>query len=72
MTSIYTHWDGQPAHHGPILKRHYADEEAVRGLLALGDLSVLAPEPGEQQDFDSPDHPCWCLAYGRDRGEKDV
>ena len=72
VTSVYVHWDGQPEHHGPILKGHYPSAEAATALIALGDLSILAPELGEQHDFNSPDHPCWCLAYSRDRRDLDT
>ena len=73
VTSVYTHSDGYPEHHAPILTEHYGDEGSVRGLLALGDLSILAPKIGDahvfsSHDYASPD----CLAYGRDRGEEDV
>lgn len=74
VTSVYTHWDGYPSHHGPLLLEHYATEESLRRLLALGDLSSLAPEIGEAHDFDRAldEHPDWVNAYGRDRGEQDV
>ncbi len=71
VTSIYTHWDGYPGHHGPILLNHYTTEEHVRALLALGDLSILAEDVGEKHDFDIRLEGV-CTAYGRDRGEKDV
>ena len=76
-TSIYTHWDGYPTHHAPILQEHYATDQHLRQLLALGDLSILDAAIGEKHDFDmgfedraklGP----WCVAYGRDRGEDDV
>lgn len=72
ITSIYTHWDGYPEHHGPILTEHYDSEDLARALVALGDLSILGVELGEEHDFDSHDtsSPA-CLAYGRDRKEQD-
>jgi len=71
ITSIYTHWDGHPNHHGPILLEYYGTEERVRALLALGDLSVLDKDLGEKHDFNHrPDGVC--NAYGRDRGEDGV
>ena len=69
---IYCHSDGYPSHHWPILTEHYATEEKVRALLALGDLSRLGEEIGQQHHpFTShwPRHAAFCLAYGRDRGE---
>jgi hypothetical protein len=71
VTAIYTHWDGYPDHHGPILLGSYATEGRVRELIALGDLSVLGRKLGEQHDFNSHDNDGDdCLAYHRDRGEK--
>ena len=69
---IYCHFDGYPEHVGRILVKHYRDLEMVNKLLGLGDLSILGAEIGEKQDFDdrSTQNPEWCLAYGRDRGEK--
>jgi len=68
---IYCHWDGYPEHNGVILKEHYTTDAKVDELLALGDLSILGEEIGEQQDFDilSTHNDKWCLAYGRDRGQ---
>ena len=80
---IYTHSDGYPEHHGPILLEHYNTSEKVAELLGLGDLSVLGPQIGEKHDFDwaftvdrdtwanDPRYQ-WCRAYGRDRGEEDA
>jgi hypothetical protein len=62
-------WDGATV--GKILKEHYTDPTKLDQLLALGDLSYLAPEVGERHDFDNPTEG-WTLAYGRDRGETDV
>ena len=70
---IYTHWDGYPEHHGPILLRDYADEKSARDLIALGDLSKLDSStkcpPGHS--YDTPKKG-YCIAYGRDRKEKGV
>jgi len=71
VTSIYTHWDGYPEHHWPILTQHYNTIDRVRALLALGDLSILDENIGEKHDFDSAPEGV-CTAYGRDRGEKNV
>ncbi len=72
ITSIYTHFDGDPSHHAPILTQHYNTADKVQELLDLGDLRVLAPELGEQHEFDDRSHPDWCRAYGRDRGDTDI
>jgi hypothetical protein len=68
---IYCHFDGYPAYNGKILTDHYADMDKVNALMKLGDLSILGPEIGGQQDFDdrSTHNRDWCLAYGRDRNE---
>jgi len=68
---IYCHFDGYPEHNGRILTKHYTDMDKVNALMKLGDLSILAPEIGEKQDFDdrTTHNENWCLAYGRDRNE---
>lgn len=76
-TAIYCHWDGYPDHNGRILLEHYNDEGRINELLALGSLSILGDVIGEKVDFDTysahsqPDKPAQCVAYMRDRGEKD-
>lgn len=66
--SIYTHWDGYPSHHGPILLEHYSNVEAVFNLMALGDLSSLGRSIGTKHNFDrAPEGEC--NSYSRDRGE---
>jgi len=68
MVSIYCHWDGYPEHNGRILVDHYTDEDKIRKLMALGDLSSLGAHIGIKHNFDR--HPAnWCDAYGRDRGD---
>jgi hypothetical protein len=71
---IYCHWNGKPSDNGQILKEHYTDEAKVDALLELGSLSILNEEIGEQQNFNNRDthHEKWCLAYGRDRGDKNT
>ena len=71
VSYIYCHYDGYLEHNGSILNDHYTTEGKVRALIALGDLSILGEDIGEQQDFDSRVKGC-CLAYGRDRGETNV
>jgi hypothetical protein len=71
VTGIYCHWDGYLSNNGRILQDHYTDEAKVRELIALGDLSSLDAEIGSKTDFrNAADGQC--VAYGRDRGEKDV
>lgn len=84
VTSIYCHWDGYPSYNGVILVENYTDETKIRELMALGDISSLAPEIGVKHDFDynykiedreSPEYIAlsnMCNAYGRDRGETGI
>lgn len=67
---IYCHWDGYPEHNGRILVNHYSKASKVDRLLALGDVSSLAPQIGKKNSFDKPDRR-YCVAYGRDRNEPD-
>ena len=71
VTGIYCHWDGYLSNNGRILQENYTDEESVRELIALGDLSSLGETIGSAHDFDNaPLNEC--NSYARDRGEKDV
>lgn len=85
VTSIWCHWDGYLDHHGRILSKHYTSDQHIRELMALGHLSILGKDIGEQHLFENPyewNCPEWsawekryqdmCFAYGRDRGEKGV
>jgi hypothetical protein len=73
IKSIYCHWDGYPEHHLPILKECYNTFDKVEALINLGDLSVLSEsiECPRKHTFDNPIDG-YCVAYGRDRGEKNV
>lgn len=64
---IYSHWDGYPSHHAPILLGF--DEEKVRHLISLGSISQLQPrlDPVGLHSFDSPEVGT-TVAYCRDRG----
>jgi hypothetical protein len=72
----YCHWAGAPEDNGRILADHYTSEAKIREMLALGTLSCLGPEIGEQalglsmEEFWKA-HPDWCCAHGRDRGDTD-
>ena len=73
VKAITCHYDGYVSGGvGEDLLTHYKDESKIDSLLELGNLSALGKEIGEKQDFyDFPSQdPNWCLAYGRDRGEK--
>lgn len=43
IRTIYCHWDGYPSNNGALLLKHYQDEEKVKRLIDLGDISSLAP-----------------------------
>ena len=74
ITGIYCHYDGYPAGVGKTLLNHYNNFVIVADLMDLGDLSVL----GEKMDSEDDNHsfkspaPGVTVAYGRDRGEKNV
>jgi len=76
IEAVYCHNAGWPEHHLPILTEFYASDEAVAVLMDLGDLSVLGPEPGRRHDFAThyrtPEAKYWCVAYTRDRGDRDA
>ena len=67
---IYCHWDGYPEYNGMILLEHYVDPNKVSELIALGNLSSLGDNIGEQHDFNQRTDE-ECTAYARDRGEED-
>ena len=81
--SVYCHWDGYLEHDGAILQEHYSSAKANH-LIALGDLSALRPEIGDQHPFsqfevDEIDRDDFirttqnmCTFYGRDRCETGV
>lgn len=77
IKAIYCHWDGYVDHNGKLLNEFYNTTDKVNELIALGDLSSLGSQIGQQHDFDAKYGPepqldltgNWCLAYGRDRGE---
>jgi hypothetical protein len=81
VKSIYCHWDGYLGFNGQILQEHY-DSAKANHLVALGDLSSLRANIGEEHAFSQFELPAeeveayktltenWCTFYGRDRGEK--
>lgn len=78
----YCHFDGYPESVGKTLITHYTDSAKIDALLALGQMSVLGAEIGEQHPFDNhnqfsgegykPEYENWTLFYGRDRGESNT
>lgn len=71
--AIYCHWDGYPGNNGKILLEHYQAPSKVEALIALGGLSTLGKEIGQEHPFPEAGqertHEDWCLAYCRDRHE---
>lgn len=71
----YCHSDGYLSYNGEMLYEHYQDVNKVKELIALGDMSSLAPEVsppnGANHSFDSR-YDDVCVFYGRDRKESDV
>lgn len=79
IKGVYCHWDGYIDHNGKILHEHY-DSARANNLVALGDISSLRPEIGEQHPFSSFESNIprddydrlygeMTTFYGRDRGE---
>lgn len=71
VESIYCHNDGYPKYMFNMLKDNYSEEEKVKELINLGDLSFVAkyvnPPEGVIHTFDHP-YPDVTIAYCRDRG----
>jgi hypothetical protein len=73
VTGIYCHNDGYLSHNGAILENYYNDENIVRQLIGLGDLSSLGETIGNKVSFGDYDaRRGQCVAYARDRGETGV
>jgi hypothetical protein len=76
VTGVYCHFDGYLDGVGETLQEFWQDAVKVDALLALGDLSALGEEVGEQHSFDehhgNKAAENWCLFYGRDRGETGI
>ena len=72
ISSIYCHWDGYPEYVGKMLLNHYTTADIVTELLKLGNLRNLDKNvnPTDIHTFDKPEEGV-CIAYGRERGEKD-
>ena len=72
ILSIYCHFDGYPEGVGQVLRHYYTEEDKIKSLINLGDISVLDEfvEPvGTQHSFDTPEVGV-TIAYGRDRKEE--
>lgn len=72
IKSIYCHWDGYLCGVGETLLENYKDENKIKELIALGDISSLSeninPPSGVKHTFDHS-YPGVVIAYHRDRGE---
>ena len=73
ITGIYCHYDGYPQNNGKLLLNHYNNTAIVYELMDLGNLSYLAENLYSDNNSHSFKNPVdgVCVAYGRDRGEKD-
>jgi hypothetical protein len=74
VTGIYCHWDGYPENNGKLLLKHYNNSGIVNELMDLGNLSYLDKNlycEDNNHSFNNPTDGV-CVAYGRDRGEKNV
>jgi len=73
VRSIYVHFDGMS--HLETLREHYNSQEQAELLMSLGHLSSLqeraSPKMDQNHSFNNPVGGV-CVAYGRDRGEKDT
>ena len=68
IMAVYCHYDGYLSYNGKLLRCYYRYPEKVAKLIALGDISSLAPEIGTQHDFmDRPKEQT--TFFHRDRGE---
>ncbi len=75
--TIYCHSDGYLTYNGALLLDRYNSEDMVDKLLALGDISYLGlelePDPSKPHSYNFDERQAGVtLAYGRDRGEKNI
>lgn len=75
--TIYCHSDGYLTHNGALLLDHYSEADKLDELLNLGDISCLEPtinpDPTKPHSFNYDERQEGVvIAYGRDRGDKDV
>lgn len=73
IKAVYCHWDGYVDHNGRLLLENY-DSTKANFLIALGDISSLRENIGEEHSFDfrpveGSEESTWTTFYGRDRGE---
>lgn len=71
--SIYCHYDGYPEYNGAILQTHYQDEDKIRALIELGDLSSLDASIEAPEGHSTGKRiKGYTFAYGRDGGQTDT
>ena len=51
VRAVYCHWDGYLEHNGALLFKHYDTSPKVNNLIALGGLSSLGSQIGEEHPF---------------------
>lgn len=74
---IYCHSDGYLEYNGVVLYKYYQDENKIKNLIDLGDISLLGlvinPDPTIVHSFDyDKRQKDVTVAYGRDRNENDT
>lgn len=69
VLSIYCHFDGYIEGNGKLLLKYYKTRSRVQKLIALGDISYLAPKLGSSKPNPSFDSNT-VVAYCRDRQER--
>jgi len=68
IISIYSHWDGYPSYLGKKLLESYAEDDKIRELIDMGDISIIdANKDWEGKKFPKPQP----LTYAS-RGESNV
>lgn len=73
IEQIYAHWDGYISNNGVILFNYYQNNQKVKELINLGNLSSLKPEiyPTEEHSFEKHQSKV-TIFYERDRGESNA
>ncbi len=68
IVSIYSHWDGYPSYLGKKLLESYVEDDKIRELIDMGDISIIdADKDWEGKKFPKPQP----LTYAS-RGDRDV
>ena len=74
VKAVYCHYDGYVGYVGRLLNSHYQASPKVNNLIALGDISSLGVDIGEEHCFDQVSNQedgfaVRCTFYTRDHGE---